>query len=539
MEAPSLIPRPTGAVLTQLGSVLKTDLLASVVVFLIALPLCMGIAMASGMPPASGILTGIIGGLVVGTLCGCPLQVSGPTAGHIVLIWEISRNQGIDALGIIVLLAGVMQLAAGLLRLGPWFRAVSPAVIRGLLAGIGVLLFASQFHIMVDDVPKGSGLDNLASIPEAVWKGLAPMDDTTHHRAARAGLLTIVILIGWKAFAPKRLQLVPAQLMAILVVTAAAAWFQSPIQRVAIPENLFEVTRWPSIPSLTDRDAWVGILTAAASIAFLASAETLLCASAVDRLALGSRTKYDRELAAQGVGNVLCGLIGAMPTTGVIARSAANIEAGARTRLSAILHGVWLLAFACLFPFVLRLVPTAALAALLVFTGIRLVSIQVMKELWAVGKGELLVYLVTVVGIVCTDLLTGLMLGVGVSIAKLVYTFSHLSIKLERQPEYRRAVLHLRGSATFIRLPKLAETLESIPPSTELHVHFEELSYIDHACLDLLTNWEKQHEAQGGSLVIDWDGLHARFRPLGRKKRRTKLVHTVETVGGSKSAAAS
>jgi MFS superfamily sulfate permease-like transporter len=524
MEVPNITPRPSGAAPAGLREALKTDLLSSVVVFLVALPLCMGIAMASGVPPAAGILTGILGGLVVGTLCGCPLQVSGPAAGLTVLVWELVRLRGIEALGAIVLLAGAMQLAAGLLRLGQWFRAVSPAVIHGLLAGIGVLLFASQFHIMVDDVPKGSGLDNLLSIPDAVWKG---MNDGTHHRAARAGLLTIAILVGWKALTPKTLKLVPAQLVAIVAVTVAAALLDSPIQRVTMPANLLDVTHMPTFPELTDRAGWTGILTAAASIAFIASAETLLCASAVDRLA-SSRTKYDRELTAQGVGNLLCGLIGVLPMTGVIARSAANIEAGARTRLSAILHGAWLLAFACLFPFVLRLVPTAALAALLVYTGIKLVSIKVMRELWKVGMGELVIYLVTVVGIVATDLLTGVLLGVGLSIAKLVYTFSHLSIKLERRPELARTVLHLRGSATFIRLPRLAETLESVPPATELHVHFEELSYIDHACLDLLTNWEKQHEAQGGILVIDWDGLHARFRPLGRKRRRTKVL--VETV---------
>ena len=532
MEAPNITPCRNGAA-TGLREALKTDLLSSVVVFLVALPLCMGIAMASGVPPAAGILTGILGGLVVGMLCGCPLQVSGPAAGLTVLVWELVRLRGIEALGAIVLLAA-HAACRRLFRLGQWFRAVSPAVIHGLLAGIGVLLFASQFHILVDDVPKGSGLDNLLSIPEAVWKGVTPMNDATHHHAARAGLLTIVILVGWKALTPKNLKLVPAQLVAIMVVTAAVAWFDSPIQRVTMPGNLFEVTRMPTFPEPTDRAGWTGILTAAASIAFIASAETLLCASAVDRLA-SSRTNYDRELAAQGVGNLLCGLIGVLPMTGVIARSAANVEAGGRTRLSAILHGAWLLAFACLFPFVLRLVPTAALAALLVYTGFKLVSIKLMKELWMVGKGELVVYLVTVVGIVATDLLTGVLLGVGLSIAKLVYTFSHLSIRLERLPERARAVLHLRGSATFIRVPKLAETLESVPPATELHVHFEELSYIDHACLDLLTNWEKQHEARGGSLVIDWDGLHARFRPLGRKRRMRRAPETVTrsaSVGG-------
>jgi MFS superfamily sulfate permease-like transporter len=534
MEASSL-EHDRRASTSTLGTTWKSDLLASVVVFLVALPLCMGIAMASGMPPAAGILSGIIGGLVVGLLCGCPLQVSGPAAGLTVIVWQLVQERGVEAFAAIVLVAGVMQIAAGLLRLGQWFRAVAPAVVHGLLAGIGVLLFASQFHIMVDDVPRGTGLDNLLSIPEAVWKGLVPKHDTTHDDAARAGVLTILALLGWKALAPKRLQLLPAQLVAVMVATVAAISFDSPIQRVTMPANLFDVVTWPRFPHLTDSGAWLDLMTAAGSIAFVASAQTLLCASAVDRLA-GSRTQYDRELTAQGVGNLLCGAIGGLPVAGVIARSAANAEAGGRTRLSTILHAVWLLAFAFLFPAVLRLVPTAALAALLVHTGCKLVSVKAMKELWVVGKSEVLIYVGTVLGIVCADLLAGVLLGVSLSIAKLLYTFSHLSIRLEQDAARRRAVLHLRGSATFIRLPKLARTLEAVPPKTELHVRIEELSYIDHACLDLFTNWEKQHEAQGGSLILDWDDLHARFRPLGRRKRRSRLAASRR--GASRDAAA-
>lgn len=506
---------------TPPGKALGIDVLASVVVFLIALPLCMGIAMASGVPPATGILTGIIGGLVVGLLSGSSLQVSGPTAAQTVLVWALIEERGVEALGGIVLLSGAMQLSASFLRLGQWFRALSPAVIQGLLAGIGILLFAGQFHIMVDDVPKGSGLDNLLSIPEAVQKGLTRTDNATHDDAARAGIITIGVLLLWKLGAPRRLQLVPAQLIAVVTVTLIVVWAGSPVQRVTMPANLLDAVRLPTFPGWDDRAGWIAYLTTAASIAFVGSAETLLCAGALDRLVPGTRTHYDRELAAQGIGNTLCGLIGALPVTGVIARSAVNLEAGARTRLSAILHGAWLLAFVCLFPEALRLVPTAALAALLVYTGFKVVDWKAAKTLLAVGRSELLIYLATVAGIVTIDLVTGVLIGVGLSIAKLVYTFSHLSIRLDQQVERRRAVLYLRGAATFIRLPKLAAVLESIPPETELHVHFEDLAYIDHACLDLLTNWEKQHAAQGGSLVLDWDGLTGRFRPLGRRRRPT------------------
>jgi MFS superfamily sulfate permease-like transporter len=164
-----------------------------------------------------------------------------------------------------------------------------------------------------------------------------------------------------------------------------------------------------------------------------------------------------------------------------------------------------------LLPFVLELIPTASLAAVLVYTGYKLVNPKAVRALWDYGKSEVAIYAATVGAIVVTNLLTGILVGVGLALAKLLYTFSHLAIRIEKDVERNRTVLYLEGAATFIRLPKLAAVLESVPPSTELHVHFEQLRHIDHACLDLLINWEKQHEATGGSLVVDWETLTAKF----------------------------
>jgi MFS superfamily sulfate permease-like transporter len=500
----------------------RRDFLASIVVFLVALPLCMGIALASGAPPekaaAVGIITGIVGGLVVGILGGSALQVSGPAAGLSVLVYELAQEHGWATLGLIVLLAGAMQLAAGLLGLGQWFRAVSPAVIHGMLAGIGVLIFASQFHIMVDDQPRSSGLANLLSLPEAVWKGVVPTNgDVSHDWAARVGLLTIAIILLWKPLVPRALKVVPAPLVAVIVATTVTAALALPIRQVQIPGLLTDAIAFPTRGLVESwLPNWSTLLIAAASVAFIASAETLLCATAVDQLHQGPRTRYDRELAAQGVGNLICGFLGALPMTGVIVRSATNVEAGARTRLSAILHGVWLLLFVALLPWLLRFIPTAALAAILVYTGCKLVSVKAIRSLWGYGKSEVLIYAATLGTIVAKDLLTGVLLGIGLSIVKLLYTFSHLNVRLESDPQRRRTTLYLEGAATFIRLPRLAAALETVPPNTELHVHFEGLSYIDHACLDLLINWEKQHEATGGSLVVDWESLTARFRSFGQ-----------------------
>lgn len=512
-----------------LAQTVRHDLLSSVVVFLVALPLCMGIAIASGAPPAAGLITGIIGGLIVGSISGSPLQVSGPAAGLAVVVFELIQREGYATLGVVLVIAGAIQLTAGLLKFGQWFRAVSPAVIHGMLAGIGVLIFASQFHVMVDDKPRGSGVANLIALPEAVMKGVMPNSDTTHQEAAIIGLATIAIIIGWKWLAPKKLQVIPATLLAVVAATAAVAVWSLPIKLVDVPKSILEAVQVPPA------EKWKGLLdgriiVAALGMAFVASAETLLCATAVDKMHSGPRTQYDRELAAQGVGNLICGALGALPMTGVIVRSAANVDAGARTRLSAILHGAWLLIFVAALPFVLAMIPTASLAALLVFTGYKLVNLKAVVELRTYGKSEVAIYLVTLIMIVVSDLLTGVLVGIGISAAKLLYTFSHLDVRVRSEPERNATVLELMGTATFIRLPKLAAALEQVPQSTELHVHFENLRYIDHACLDLLINWEKQHEATGGSLVIDWDTLTARFQkpPTGLQERPTAGVKKAE-----------
>ncbi|MBL8797167.1 MAG: SulP family inorganic anion transporter, partial [Planctomycetia bacterium] len=495
---------------------LKCDLLASVVVFLVALPLCMGVAIASGVPAdkaaALGIISGIVGGLVVGLLAGCPLQVTGPAAGLVVIVGQLISERGFEALGAIIVVAGVAQILAGLIGVGQWFRAVSPAVIQGMLAGIGVLILASQFHVMVDDIPPGSGKEfggiiNLSTIPEAVWKGVT---EEKHQAAAMVGLLTIIAIIVWSAFVPKRLKFFPAPLFGVLLGAALARSLGLELQYISVPDNLADSLTLPTV-SFWERFLDWSIIAAGLGMAFVASAESLLTATAADAMQQHApRTKYGRELVAQGVGNLTCGLLGALPVTGVIVRTGANIQMGARTRGASMLHGFWLLVFAALFPFVLRLIPVASLAAILVYTGYKLVSAKAIKALLAYGKGEVAVYGATLVTIVVLDLLTGILVGVGLAIIKLLYTFSHLRVRLV--VDDGRTVLYLQGAATFIRLPKLAAALEKVMPNTELHVHFEELTYIDHACLDLLMNWEKQHEATGGSLVIDWDGLMAKFQ---------------------------
>jgi len=295
----------------------------------------------------------------------------------------------------------------------------------------------------------------------------------------------------------------------VIVATLAATAAGFDIRKVDVPSNLLEAVSLPSLSMFSQINGT--IIGAALALAFVASAETLLCATAVDTMQNGPRTRYDKELAAQGVGNMLCGILGALPMTGVIVRSSANVEAGAKTRLSAITHGAWLLLFVAALPFILRAIPTSCLAAVLVYTGYKLFNPAAIRKLATFGKGEVAIYAVTVTTIVAVNLLTGVLLGIGLSLVKLLYSVSHLDLKLEHR-ETNRFDLRLSGSATVLRLPKLAAMLEFVPAGAELHVHFEDLTYIDHACLDLLMNWKKTHEATNGQLFVDWNGLEARFR---------------------------
>lgn len=507
-----------------------SDALASVVVFLVALPLCMGIAIASGVPPTAGLITGIVGGLVVGALAGSPLQVSGPAAGLTVLVWQLVQHYGLAMLGVIVLLAGLIQLAAGMLKLGQWFRAVSPAVIHGMLAGIGVLIFASQFHVMLDKKPIGSGMQNFAGIPAAVMETFSA--GGTSLQALYIGLLTLILIIFWNGYAPKKLKILPSPLIAVLVAVMVAAMLHLKIKFIpdllanpADINNIWTVIQFPTLANL-QHALDPAILVAAVSVAFIASAETLLSASAVDQLHQGARTKYDKELASQGVGNVVCGMLGVLPMTGVIVRSTTNVEAGGKTRVSSMLHGVWLLMFAAVLPFTLSYIPVASLAAVLVFTGYKLAYPKAVPGLLKFGKSEVAIYFVTIIMIVSSNLLEGVLIGLGLSLLKLLQAFSHLEIKWDEDIVNNRVHLHLKGAATLIRLPKLAATLDEIRPGSEVHIHFEQLDYIDHACLDLLSNWEKQHALTGGILEIEWDKLSSKFhqRRTGAQRGGMRLA---------------
>lgn len=621
------------------GPWIRKDILASIVVFLVALPLSMGIAIASGTPVAAGLITGIVGGLIAGILAGCPLQVSGPAAGLTVVVYGIVAEYGLPALGWTVLVAGCVQMLAAVAGIGQWFRAVAPAVVKGMLSGIGVLIVASQFHVMVDDRPSGSGLRNLLTIPGAVATGLPlpewgstasraavasllkdlgrlhelqgeiregidervpshlsetesiaeedwlvplaarqaslcqqlarlvtpllTVQDDGHSSKSRAlaadaarvlaqcdaalvdlrtgnietvrasqreaesaletllldlesdewaakfGLMTILILLGWEVFLAKRVPWLPGPLVAVVVAAVAAGLMSAPVLYVEVPEKLWTAIHRPQSTIFVDVP-WPRILASGLVIALVASAETLLCATAVDRMHSGPRTGYNRELFSQGVGNVICGFLGSLPMTGVIVRSAANVQAGATSRLSTILHGTWILLFVSFFSSLLATIPTSSLAGILVYTGYKLIRLSTIRELMPFGKGEVFIYLVTVVVIVVEDLLIGVVLGTVLSALRLLIRFTRLRVHIE-PGENGTTVVRLEGAATFLRIPLLARRLDQIEPGATVDVDISRLNFIDHGCLELLLEWASQHQARGGEARIDWHELTRRF----------------------------
>ncbi|MCX4422388.1 SulP family inorganic anion transporter [Streptomyces mirabilis] len=462
----------------------RVDLFASLAVFLVALPLCVGVAIASGVPAELGLVTGIVGGLVAGVLPGSSLQVSGPAAGLTVLVYEAVQTYGLRALGVLVLGAGLVQLTLGALRLGRWFRAVSVAVVQGMLAGIGLVLIAGQVYAMGDASAPASGLGKIT--------GLVSLPGDAHPVALAVGGATVVVLLLWPRWR-RGARVVPAPLLAVALAAGVTGVFDLSVRRVEV-RGLLDAVQPPSLADL-GRLTEVGMLGTVVAFALIASAESLFSAAAVDRLHRGPRTDYDRELIAQGAGNAVCGALGALPMTAVIVRSAANVQAGAQTKVSRVLHGVWLLVFTVVVPGVLGIIPVAALAGLLVHAGCKLVPVREVRVLWRGHRGEVIVLGVTAVAIVVGNLFEGVLVGLALAVAKTAWDISHVQVETEDRGA-AGMVVRVTGNATFLRLPKLLDALEALPHDRDVRLELGGLRHVDHACAAALERWAaaRDHE---------------------------------------------
>jgi len=485
---------------------LKHDLPAGLSVFLVALPLCLGIALASGAPLYAGLLSGIIGGLVVALISGSPLAVSGPAAGLTTLVAASIISLGDYKIFLLaVMVAGLFQLLLGLLKLGAIANYFPSSVIKGMLAAIGIILISKQ-------IPLALGYDQPDFWTSGFLKLFSPdnflgsFENFNHHITRGAVLITfislIIIILLQRPFA-KKLKVIPAPLLVVVVGIIINILFTNvnsdfslkQTQLVNIPSNIFASISFPDFSKLfSTAEIWKdGII-----IGLLATLETLLCIEAVDKLDKHNRiTPVNRELIAQGIGNMTCGLLGAIPMTAVVVRGAANVDAGGRTKLSAFTHGLFLLLAVLLVPFLLNKIPYASLAAILIVTGYNLTKPKLFRNMWGLGWKQFLPFLITVLVILSTDLLIGVSIGLLISIYFIVQNNFKAEYKITKSThlDIETHYIKLNSNVTFLNKVKLRKALDEIPEYSVLTIDGSECNFIDYEILEIVSEYHnKAHD---------------------------------------------
>ncbi len=473
---------------------LRHDVPASVVVFLIAIPLSLGIAAASGAPLMAGLIAAVVGGVVAGALGGAPLQVSGPAAGLTVIVAGAIATFGFPGTAAIVALAGGVQMLLGVSRLGRAALALSPAVVHGMLAGIGLVIALSQIHVVLGGEAQSSAGDNLRDLPAQIAGN--------HGVSVLLGLLTIGLLVVWPRLA--RTSLLPAALVAVVTTTVLAAVLGADVERVDLPAEPLGELAFPRWPDGSPGEIALAVLT----IALVASVESLLSAVAVDRMHDGPRADLNRELVGQGAANTVSGLLGGLPVTGVIVRSSTNVAAGARTRASAILHGLWIAVFVLLFAGLLERIPMAALAGVLVVVGLRLISLAQIRTY--IRHRELPTYLITAVGVVAVDLLTGVALGLAAAVLVMIWRVARCEVRAAEVAAGEWTVT-ISGTLAFLGSGRVARHLAAIPAGHLVTVELQ-LDYLDHGAFQVIADWREAYEKAGGTVTVRemHDGWFAR-----------------------------
>ena len=468
----------------RLRSILRYDLPSSLVVFLVALPLSLGIAIASGAPVLSGLVAAVVGGIIAGALGGSPLQVSGPAAGLTVVVADLISDFGWAVTCLIAVAAGVLQVLLGLSRVARAALAISPVVVHAMLAGIGITIALQQTHVLLGGKSKSTAWHNVIELPGQVIGA--------HRPGVLLGVLVIAILIAWR-WVPAKLARVPGPLVAIVGVTIISEVFSFHVRRIELEGSPLDALQLPDIPD----GGWSAVALGVITVALIASVESLLSAVSVDRMHNGPRTDFNRELIGQGVANVASGTIGGLPITGVIVRSSTNVNAGAKSRASSIMHGVWILLFTLPFAELVEEIPTAALAGLLIVIGIQLLKPAHIET--AMKQGDLAVYVVTAVSVIFLNLLHGVMIGLGLAIA--LTGWRVIRAKVEARPVGEEWHVAVEGACTFFALPRLTRVLASIPAGSTVTVAIS-VSYLDHAAHQAITDWRRQYEAMGGTVRI-------------------------------------
>ncbi len=486
---------------------LRFDLPAGIVVFLVALPLCLGIALASGAPLQAGVIAGIVGGLIVPLISRSALGVSGPAAGLAVIVAEAIARIGFEALLTATMLAGILQIAFGLLRGGIIGYYFPSSVITGMLAGIGIIIALKQIpHLVGYDRDWEGDIDYLEPGGETTVSALAHMLGAFHLGAMLIAVVSLAILLLWERPACKRLtvfQWLPGPLVAVI---AGALINQGLVHRwpeLALSQQhlvqlpVLEVSQLAAFFTLPDLSSLtqLAVYQTAIVLAVVASLETLLSVEAVDKLDPYKRvTPTDRELFAQGVGNLASGLLGGLPITQVIVRSSANVQAGGKTRMATMIHGLLLLVCTFLFARYLNLIPLASVAAVLLLVGYKLAKPDLFLRFWRSGWYQFVPFVLTISGLVFTDLLTGVGIGMAAAIFFILLENYKCGVYLHEQHQNNRYFLQLSEQVSFLNKANLLRTLDNIPPGSEVLIDGSQSRYIDHDVLEILENFKSEAE---------------------------------------------
>ena len=484
----------------------KTDFLSGIVVFLVALPLCLGIAVANGAPPFAGIITGIIGGLVVGYLSNSHVSVSGPAAGLIAIVFAAIASLGFEKFLVAVVLAGVIQLVLGIIKAGSISSYFPSAVIEGMLTAIGIIIIKKELPhaIGYDKEHEGDffSYELMDSADKGFFGEIIHSFNYAHTGAIIVTIVSIIILVAFTKFSfLKKIKVLPGALVVVIVGIVLNEIFKatSPDLTIAgehlvqLPtassaSEFFSQFNFPDFSAIMSPDVWV----TAATIAAVASIETLLCLEAGDKMDPMKRfSSANTELRAQGVGNICSGLLGGLPMTSVIVRTTANVNAGAKTKLSTMIHGSLLLVAVILIPGLLNRMPMACLAAILIMIGLKLASPKVFKHMWKAGKYQFIPFVVTVVAVVATDLLKGVGIGLLVNVLFILKGNMKMAYFFKKEEHHQGETIHidLAQEVSFLNKAAIKQTLAHLPKNSKLVIDAANTVYIDYDVLELIRDF--------------------------------------------------
>lgn len=502
----------------------RHDLSAGLSVFLVALPLCLGIALASGAPLYAGLLSGIIGGIVAGSISGSQLAVSGPAAGLTTLVAASIISFGdYKIFLLIVIVAGAFQLLLGLLKLGAIANYFPSAVIKGMLAAIGIILISKQIPLALGyDRPDfwTTGFPELFS-SKNIAGHVSEFNDHITRGSVIIAIASLAVLILLQQPFAKKLSIIPAPLFAVITgvlinaaLNATNTFHLKTSQLVNIPSDVFANISFPDISKIFSRiEIWKDGIT----VGMLATLETLLCIEAIDKLDRHNRiTPVNRELVAQGIGNITCGFLGAIPITAVVVRGSANVDAGAKTKMAGITHGIFLLLAVLFIPFLLNQIPYASLAAILLVTGYNLAKPKLFRNMYSLGWKQFLPFILTIIIILATDLLIGVSIGLLLSV--------YFIIRNNFKAEYRitktvrngieTALIKLNSNVTFLNKVNLKKALDNVPEYSMLTIDGSECNFIDYDILEIISEFESKAKDR-----------HIELHTIGVKKVNVTAIH--------------